>query len=160
MKRKRYSVEQVIGKLREAEVILSQGRTVKEVSRELGVTEQTYYRWRKEYGGLKISQAKRLSAPAQLNIPRDMWTQVVDIELPEPIKFEHSPGGTNSVAEAAALLSNAKNPVILNGAGVVLSKGGIAASLRTTENLTDGASKKCFSSFLPAFMLERKSSKS
>jgi transposase-like protein len=60
MKRKRYSVEQIIGKLREAEVLLSQGRAVKEVSRSLGVTEQTYYRWRKEYGGLKISQARRL----------------------------------------------------------------------------------------------------
>ena len=60
MKRKRYSVEQIIGKLREAEVLLSQGRSVKEVSRELGVTEQTYYRWRKEYGGLKDSQARRL----------------------------------------------------------------------------------------------------
>jgi putative transposase len=60
MKRKRYSVEQIIGKLREAEVLLSQGRSVKEVSRELGVTEQTYYRWRKEYGGLKVSQARRL----------------------------------------------------------------------------------------------------
>ena len=60
MKRKRYSVEQIIGKLREAEVQLSQGRAVKEVSRELGVTEQAYYRWRKDYGGLKISQARRL----------------------------------------------------------------------------------------------------
>jgi putative transposase len=60
MKRKRYSVEQIIGKLREAEVDLSQGRTVKEISRKLGVTEQTYYRWRKEYGGLKISQARRI----------------------------------------------------------------------------------------------------
>ena len=60
MKRKRYSVEQIIGKLREAEVQLSQGRTVKEVSRLLRVTEQTYYRWRKEYGGLMISQARRL----------------------------------------------------------------------------------------------------
>ena len=60
MKRKRYSVEQIIGKLREAEVRLSQGRTVKEVSREPGVTERTYYRWREEYGGLKISQARRL----------------------------------------------------------------------------------------------------
>lgn len=60
MKRKRYSVVQMIGKLREAEVLLSQVRTVKEVSRDLGVTEQTYYRLRKEYGGLKISQARRL----------------------------------------------------------------------------------------------------
>jgi len=60
MKRKRYSVEQIIGKLREAEVLFAQGRAVKEVSRDLGVTEQTYYRWRKEYGGLKVSQARRL----------------------------------------------------------------------------------------------------
>ena len=60
MKRKRYSVEQIIGKLREADVRRSQGLTVKEVSREVGVTEQTYYRWRKEYGGLKVYQARRL----------------------------------------------------------------------------------------------------
>ena len=82
-----------------------------------------------------ISQAKRLSGPAQLNIPRDFWTQVVDIEIPDPIEFEASPGGTNSVAEAAALLTDAKNPVILNGAGVVLSKGGIAASMALAERL-------------------------
>jgi sulfoacetaldehyde acetyltransferase len=82
-----------------------------------------------------ISQAKRLSGPAQLNIPRDMWTQVIDIEIPEPIEFEASPGGENSVAQAAELISNAKNPVILNGAGVVLSKGGIAASMALAERL-------------------------
>ena len=82
-----------------------------------------------------ISQAKRMSAPAQLNIPRDMWTQIVDIEIPEPIEFEASSGGENSVADAAALLSSAKNPVILNGAGVVLAKGGIAASMALAERL-------------------------
>jgi len=82
-----------------------------------------------------ISQAKRLSAPAQINIPRDVWTQVVDIEIPEPITFEASPGGGNSVAEAAHLLSQARNPVLLNGAGVVLSKGGIAASMALAERL-------------------------
>ncbi len=83
-----------------------------------------------------ISQAKRLCGPAQINIPRDFWTQVVDIEIPSAIEFEVSPGGSNSVAEAAALLSEAKNPVILNGAGVVLSKGGIAASMELAERLT------------------------
>jgi len=82
-----------------------------------------------------ISQAKRLSGPAQINIPRDFWTQVVDIEIPEPIAFEASPGGENSVTEAAALLSEAKNPVILNGAGVVLSQGGIEASIALAERL-------------------------
>jgi sulfoacetaldehyde acetyltransferase len=82
-----------------------------------------------------IAQAKRQSAPAQLNIPRDMWTKVVDIEIPEPIEFEHSSGGGTSVLDAAKLLSEAKNPVILNGAGVVLSKGGISASMKLAEQL-------------------------
>ena len=82
-----------------------------------------------------IAQAKRQSAPAQLNIPRDMWTKVVDIDIPEPIEFEHSSGGGKSVSDAANLLSNAKNPVILNGAGVVLSKGGISASMKLAEQL-------------------------
>ncbi|ABV92550.1 thiamine pyrophosphate protein central region [Dinoroseobacter shibae DFL 12 = DSM 16493] len=82
-----------------------------------------------------ISKAKTLSGPAQINIPRDFWTQVIDIEIPEPIEFERSPGGEASVARAAALLSEAKNPVILNGAGVVLSEGGIAASKALAERL-------------------------
>ncbi|CRK75507.1 sulfoacetaldehyde acetyltransferase [Nereida ignava] len=82
-----------------------------------------------------ISKAKRLSGPAQINIPRDYWTQIVDIEIPEPIDFEVSPGGETSVAKAAEIISNAKNPVILNGAGVVLSKGGIDASIALAERL-------------------------
>ena len=60
MSRKRYTAEQIIGMLREAEVSLSQGQTVGQVCRQLGVSEQSYYRWRKEYGGLKTDQAKRL----------------------------------------------------------------------------------------------------
>ena len=60
MARKRHTAEQIINKLREAEVHLGQGMSVPEVSRQLGVTEQTYYRWRKEYGGLKTDQAKKL----------------------------------------------------------------------------------------------------
>ena len=60
MARKHYSAEQIIGKLREAEILLAKGQTVGRVSRNLGITEQTYYRWCKEYGGLKVSQAKRL----------------------------------------------------------------------------------------------------
>ncbi|MEP6066137.1 MAG: sulfoacetaldehyde acetyltransferase [Paracoccaceae bacterium] len=83
-----------------------------------------------------ISQAKRLSGPAQLNIPRDYWTQIVDIDIPDPIEFEVSPGGENSITEAAKLLSTAKNAVILNGAGVVLSEGGIKASMDLAERLT------------------------
>ena len=60
MGRKRYSVEQIIGHLRQAEILLSQGKSVGEVARELGIHEQTYYRWRKEYGGMEVSQARRL----------------------------------------------------------------------------------------------------
>ena len=60
MKKKGFSAEQIIGKLREAEVLLSQGSTVSEVSRKLSVTEQTYYRWRREYGGMRVEQARRL----------------------------------------------------------------------------------------------------
>ena len=60
MKKKGFSAEQIIGKLREAEVLLGQGGTVGEVSRKLGVTEQTYYRWRREYGGMRVVQARRL----------------------------------------------------------------------------------------------------
>ncbi len=82
-----------------------------------------------------IAKAKRLSGPAQINIPRDFWTQVVDIEIPDPVEFEVSPGGEKSVAEAAKLLSKANTPVILNGAGVVLSTGGIEASKKLAERL-------------------------
>jgi sulfoacetaldehyde acetyltransferase len=67
-----------------------------------------------------ITKAKRLSAPAQINIPRDYWTQVIDINLPAIIEFERPAGGAQAIAEAAKLLSSAKFPVILSGAGVVL----------------------------------------
>lgn len=60
MPRKRFTSEQIIGKLREAEVALAKGRTMPLACKQIGVTEQTYYRWRKEYGGLKIDQAKKL----------------------------------------------------------------------------------------------------
>jgi len=60
MAKKRFTAEQIITKLREAEVELGKGQLPVEVCRKLGVTEQTYYRWRKEYGGLRVNQAKRL----------------------------------------------------------------------------------------------------
>jgi transposase-like protein len=68
MRRKRYKPEQIIGMLREAEVELSRGEKVKQVCRNLGVSEQTYYRWRKEYGGMKVSQARRFKELEKENV--------------------------------------------------------------------------------------------
>ncbi|OBY28680.1 sulfoacetaldehyde acetyltransferase [Leisingera sp. JC1] len=81
-----------------------------------------------------IMQAKRNSAPAQINVPRDYFTQVVDIDLPAVVDFERPAGGTDAVNEAAELLSNAKFPVILNGAGVVIG-GAIPSSMALAERL-------------------------
>ncbi len=82
-----------------------------------------------------IEQAWRGSAPAQINIPRDYWTQIVDIELPQVVKIERPSGGASAIADAAKLLSEAQFPVILNGAGVILS-GGIDASKALAERLS------------------------
>jgi transposase-like protein len=60
MKHKRFSAEQIVNKVRQAEVVLAQGQTIAQACKAIGITEQTYYRWRKEYGGLKTDQAKRL----------------------------------------------------------------------------------------------------
>ncbi|MEM6678992.1 MAG: sulfoacetaldehyde acetyltransferase [Pseudomonadota bacterium] len=81
-----------------------------------------------------ILQAKRCSAPAQINLPRDYWTQVIDMTLPPIVEFERPSGGDTAVEAAAALISAAKFPVILNGAGVVLS-GAIPASMALAERL-------------------------
>ncbi len=81
-----------------------------------------------------ILKAKRASAPAQINIPRDFWTQVIDIELPAIVEFERPSGGEGAIADAAKLLTEAKFPVILNGAGVVLADG-IDASRQLAERL-------------------------
>ena len=81
-----------------------------------------------------ILNARRMSAPAQINMPRDYWTQVIDIDLPAIVEFERPSGGEDAVAAAADLLSQAKFPVILNGAGVVLG-GAIPASIALAERL-------------------------
>ena len=81
-----------------------------------------------------ILQAKRASAPAQINVPRDFWTQVIDIELPAIVEFERPSGGEDALQQAADLLSNAKFPVMLNGAGVVIG-GAIDASMKLAERL-------------------------
>ncbi|MDF0597941.1 sulfoacetaldehyde acetyltransferase [Psychromarinibacter halotolerans] len=82
-----------------------------------------------------ITNARRASAPAQINVPRDVWTQVVDIAIPEPVEFERPAGGETALAEAAKLLSDAKFPVILNGAGVVLA-GAIPDTIALAERLS------------------------
>ncbi len=81
-----------------------------------------------------IEKAWRGSAPAQINVPRDYWTQVIDIELPQIVRIERPAGGKRAIAEAARLLSEAKFPVILNGAGVVIG-GAIPASQALAERL-------------------------
>ncbi len=81
-----------------------------------------------------IMRAKRASAPAQINVPRDFWTQVIDIELPAITDFELPAGGDDAIARAAELLSEAKSPVILNGGGVVIG-GAIEDSMKLAERL-------------------------
>ena len=81
-----------------------------------------------------IENAWRGSAPAQINVPRDYWTQVIDIELPQIVRLERSPGGKQAISDAAKLLSDAKFPVILNGVGAILS-GAIDASKELAEKL-------------------------
>ena len=81
-----------------------------------------------------IMNAKRASAPAQINMPRDFWTQVIDIDLPEIVAFERPGGGDDALQKAADLLSEAVSPVILNGAGVVLA-GAIPETIKLAERL-------------------------
>ena len=81
-----------------------------------------------------IEKAHRGSAPAQINVPRDFWTQVIDIDLPQIVRLERQAGGREAISAAAKLLSDAKFPVILNGAGVILS-GGVDASKALAERL-------------------------
>ena len=81
-----------------------------------------------------ILQAKRASAPAQINVPRDFWTQVIDIELPAIVEFERPTGGEDAIEAAAKMLSEAEFPVMLNGAGVVIG-GAIGDSIKLAERL-------------------------
>ena len=90
MARKKHTVEQIISKLREAEVQLGQGSTVGDVCRSLGVTEQTYYRWRKEWGGLKLDQAKRLKLLEREN--GQLRRAVADLTLDKLILKEAAEG--------------------------------------------------------------------
>jgi putative transposase len=90
MARQRHTAEQIIGKLREIEVGLAGGRTVGELCRSIGVAEQTYYRWRAEYGGLKLDQAKRLKELERENAR--LKRAVADLTLDKLILKEAAEG--------------------------------------------------------------------
>ncbi len=90
MPTKRHTPEQVIIKLREAEVALAQGKTVAEASRQIGVTEQTFYRWRSEYGGLRVDQVKRLKQLESENTR--LKRAIADLTLDNQILKEASEG--------------------------------------------------------------------
>ena len=90
MPRKRYTPEQIISKLREAEVLLSQGQTVTQASKQLSVSEQTYYRWRKEYCGMRTSQVRRLKHLERENAR--LKKLVADLALDNAILKEASLG--------------------------------------------------------------------
>jgi putative transposase len=92
MVRKRYAPEQIINKLREAEVLLSQGNTIGVVSKKIGVSDYTYYRWRKEYGGMRVDQAKRLK---ELEIENSRLKKLVaDLSLDNSILKEAARGNS------------------------------------------------------------------
>ena len=89
MAKKRYTPERIIRKLREAEILQGQGQTIAEVVKQLGITEQTFYRWRKEYGGMRVDQAKHLKeleaenarlkrAVADLTVDKQILKEVVE----------------------------------------------------------------------------------
>ena len=90
MPKKTHTAEQIINKLREAELHINQGMPIAEASRKIGVTEQTYYRWRKEYGGLRIEQAKKLKSLEKENTR--LKKLVADISLDNAILKEVAEG--------------------------------------------------------------------
>jgi putative transposase len=92
MVRKGYTPEQIINKLREAEILLSQGSTISVITRKIGVSDYTYYRWRKEYGGLRIEQAKKLKDLEKENAR--LKKLVADLSLDNAILKEAAEGNS------------------------------------------------------------------
>jgi putative transposase len=92
MTKKGYTPEQIIGKLREAEVLLSQGANIALISKKIGVSDHTYYRWRKEYGGMRVDQARRLKELEQEN--SRLKRLVADLSLDNAILKEASRGNS------------------------------------------------------------------
>lgn len=92
MARRQYKPEQIINKLREAEVLISQGNTIGQASRKIGITEQTYYRWRREYGGMGVEQARRLRELERENTR--LKRLVADLSLDNAILKEAARGNS------------------------------------------------------------------
>jgi transposase-like protein len=92
MARRSYTPERIINKLREAEILLSQGSTIGEAARKIGVTDMTYYRWRREYGGMRIEQVKRLKELEKENTR--LKRLVADLSLDNDILKEASRGNS------------------------------------------------------------------
>ncbi|HJO00476.1 MAG TPA: transposase [Nitrospinaceae bacterium] len=90
MARKRYSAEQIIGYLREAEVLLAKGSSIPQICKKIGIAEQTYYRWRKEYGSLSVDQARRLKEVEKENTR--LRKLVADLSLDKAILREVAEG--------------------------------------------------------------------
>ena len=107
MARKRHTPEQIINKLREVEVALARGQTVVEAVRQIGVTEQTYYRWRNEYGGLSVDQARRLKQLEQENVR--LKRALADLTLDKQILKEAVEGNFCALLGAADAWSASRN---------------------------------------------------
>ena len=90
MGKQKYPAEQIIGKLHEADVLQSQGKTITEITRQIGISDMTYYKWRKEYGGLRIDQAKRLKELEQEN--QKLRKVVADLSIDNTILKEAARG--------------------------------------------------------------------
>ena len=90
MPQKRFTPEQIVAKLREAEVLQAKGQSIAEICRQMSITEQTYYRWRKEYGGLRVDQAKRFKQMEQENTP--VRKLVADLSMDNAILKEAAKG--------------------------------------------------------------------
>jgi putative transposase len=137
---RRHKPEEIIGKLREAEIVLAQGGTVPDACRRIGVTEQTYYRWRKEYGGLKVDQAQRLKELERENAR--LRRAISDLTLDKLILQEAARGAedrrsqiTEPRAPAPLHRSHPGDPARVREAGV---PGARAASIDTAQRATRG----------------------
>jgi len=107
MKRKRHSAEQIISKLREAEALLQKGQAVPQVCRQLGVTAQTYYRWWKEYGGMRADQAKRLKDLEKENtqLKKIVADQAPDMAILKDVRSWSSAGDMNTTRSGRTVRS-------------------------------------------------------